>query len=346
MAKIGIVGDVHLSRYSSILRSRGKNFSTRLEGLIKSLSWVEKLFEEHNCVEEIFLGDTFDTPDVDAETITALSEVDWNKSSKVRHFIVGNHESGISSLQYNSTQMLYKLGVIENVSRIYSIDDSCEILFLPYITEDNRKPLSEYLTKRDVNKDLIICSHNDIKGFQLGKFISTTGFDVDEIEKNCNLYFNGHLHNCGNVTNKIINIGVLSGMNFNEDAFKYNHHVAIYDTETKKIEYFENPHAFNFYKIEINNEKDINKISTLKTNAVVSFRCLDKYKELLIKALEQQNNIISHKITFIREITSNESQNESTFDLGEDHLEQFRKYIIETLGNNNVVNEELGEVCK
>ena len=41
-----------------------------------------------------------------------------------------------------------------------------------------------------------------------------------------------------------------------------------------------------------------------------------------------------------------ESQNEISLNLNDDHLEQFKKYIIDTLGNSGVVIEELSEVCK
>ena len=344
--RIGIVGDVHLSRYSSILRSRGKHFSTRLEGIIKSISWVEQLFKEQGCEEEIFLGDFFDRSDLHEEEISALSEIEWNKSSRLKHFIVGNHESGISTLEYSSTQVLHKVGVVEDVPYLYPLDDKIELLFLPYIVEDNRKPLQEYLKDRNTSKKLVVFSHNDIKNFRMGKFLSTTGFEVEDIENNCSLYFNGHLHNCGQVSNKIINVGVLSGQNFNEDAFKYEHHVAILDTDTLEIQYFENPYAFNFYNITISKLDDLDILMKVKTNAVVYVRCLNTYKDVLKSTLEQVKNIIAYKIIYTRETTFVESSSENTISPSEDHLEQFREYIIETLGNNDVVNEELSEVCK
>lgn len=346
--KIGIVGDIHWSTYSSILRNRGKNFSVRLEGLIKSISWAEQLFKEHGCEEEIFLGDTFDKPDLTAEEISALSEVKWNKTPKLRHFIVGNHESGLSSLIYNSTQILHKMGVVEDKPHLYSLNENTEILFLPYITEDDRKPLDNYLEGRDNNKKLIICSHNDIKDFQMGMFLSKTGFSVEEINSNCDLYLNGHLHNCGQVNNKIINIGVLSGQNFSEDAFKYEHHIAILDTDTLELEYFENPYAFNFYKIDIDKKEDIKKLCELKPNAVLSIKCLDKLVTEAKQTLGTLPNLTNYKVimynndTVVTEKTTLELNNV-------DHLKQFQNFILEKqpdIGDLNIVEEELGEVCR
>lgn len=344
--KILIVGDIHLSTYSSIVRSRGKNFSTRLEHIIKSISWAEQVAKEHDCVEEIFLGDTFDKPDLTSEEISALSEIEWNKSSKLKHFIVGNHESGVASLIYNSTQALHKIGVIENESYIYPLDENTEILFLPYITEDDRKPLKEYLKDRDTNKKLIVFSHNDIKDFQMGPFLSKTGFKIDEIIENCDLYINGHLHNGGWVVkDKILNLGVLCGQNFNEDAFKYEHNIAILDTNTLSLEFIENPYALNFYKIEINSEDDIKQLYKLKPNAVLSIKCLDKLEDLAKGVLKTLNDIVEYRFILYSEVLSDTFDNVQVIN-SVDHLEQFKKFILETYGNSDVIIEELNEVCK
>ena len=344
LMKVLVVGDIHWSTYSSIVRSRGNNFSTRLEYLIKSMNWVEEISRQYGCEEEIFLGDTFDKADLTAEELTALSEIDWNHSSRLKHFIVGNHESGVSSLVYNSTQALHRLGVVEDVPYIYPLDDKTEFLFLPYITEDNRKPLIEYLEGRQSSKKLIVFSHNDIKDFQMGMFLSKTGFSIGEIEDNCDLYINGHLHNGSWVTKKILNLGVLCGQNFSEDAFKYEHHIAILDTDTLQIEFIENPYALNFYKLDIADEKSLKTLSKLKSNAVVSIKCPEALKVELNKQLEVASPLI-YIVIYTRESVL-DGAGEVVELTNKDHLEQFKEYILTTLGSSNVVQEELQEVCK
>lgn len=342
--KILVCGDIHFSTYSSIVRSRGKNFSTRLEYLIKSINWVESIAKEYGCEEEIFLGDTLDKPDLSSEEITAISEINWNKSSRLKHFIVGNHESGVSSLKYNSTQILHRLGVVENTPYIYPLDDKTEFLFLPYITEDNRKPLVEYLEGRDNNKKLIVFSHNDIKDFQMGAFLSKTGFTIDEIHDNCSLYINGHLHNAGFVSSKIINLGVLCGQNFSEDAFKYEHHVMILDTDTLEYEFIENPYALNFYKIQIDKKEDINALYNLKPNAVLTIKCIDILEEMTRNVISSIKDIIEYRIIqYSRDIIGD---NNEIIINAVDHLDQFKKFILESLGHSDIVKEELSEVCR
>ena len=304
--------------------------------------------KENNCEEEIFLGDTFDKPDLTAEEVTALTEVEWQNNVRIRHFIVGNHESGVSSLIYNSTQVLNRLGVIEDTPYIYPVDEKTEFLFLPYITEDNRKPLAEYLVNKNTEKKLIAFSHNDIKDFQMGMFLSKTGFSIDEIENNCDLYINGHLHNGGWVTKgqKILNLGNLTGQNFSEDAFKYAHRVCVLDTDTLECTFIENPYAMNFYKIDVDKKTDINKIiSSLKNNTIISFKCIDVREKELRELLDNNSNILTYKIlTYTEEVISDESL--ENINLGVDHLKQFQEFVLENLGTSDVVKEELNEVCK
>ena len=59
MSKLFVYGDVHWSTYSSIIRSRGEQYSTRLENLIRSVNWAEALAEKYNCETVICLGDFF-----------------------------------------------------------------------------------------------------------------------------------------------------------------------------------------------------------------------------------------------------------------------------------------------
>ena len=85
--KIGIIGDIHFCEYSSILRTRGDKFSTRLENCIKSINWAEDL--TRNCDKVIYLGDFFDKSSLNASELTAFSEINFNI---VPHsFLVGNH---------------------------------------------------------------------------------------------------------------------------------------------------------------------------------------------------------------------------------------------------------------
>ena len=122
--------------------------------------------------------------------------------------------------------------------------DDVEVSFLPYTHDYD---MSMYMAN---SKKRIIFSHNDIKGINYGKYISTSGFDIEDINKSCDLFINGHLHNGENVTDKIINIGNLSGQNFSEDGLKYKHNIMIIDTNSLEYQKIENPFATYFIKYD------------------------------------------------------------------------------------------------
>ena len=91
--------------------------------------------------------------------------------------------------------------------------DTFELCLLPYTVESDRRPIQSYFNQ-DTTKKQIILSHNDISGIQLGPVVSKTGFTVEEIESCCDIFINGHLHNGQAITSKLINLGNLTGKDF------------------------------------------------------------------------------------------------------------------------------------
>lgn len=353
--KICIIGDIHWSQFSSIVRKMGDNYSCRLENLIQSINWAEQLAVDNNCDKIIYLGDFFDKAECNSMEITALKEIKWNELP--HYFIVGNHEAGRGDLAFNSAD-LFRLrdSIVFNAPQtVVNVNDNkYELCFLPYIKEENRKPIKEYF-KSDNPK--IIFSHNDIKGFQMGQFVSKEGFDIDDIEANCVLCFNGHLHNGGKVSSKIINVGNLSGQNFSEDAFKYDHTIIILDTNDLSCAVYENPFAFNFYHLDFVG-KDIDYINDvsmkMKKNCVATINCYEKDLEYLRARFDpkcrQDNvpyncNMIESRFIIQPEPTNTTITNQEEL-ISINHLDKFKEYMIDTYGNSNVMQQELYEVCK
>lgn len=339
--KIGICGDVHFCKYSSIVRSIGEKYSSRLENLIKSVNWFEQLCKDNNCDATVYLGDFFNQPELDAESITALSEIKW--SSNIPHYLlVGNHEMGNSDLSISSSHIFKLLPEFELITSpiCYNTVDA-EIVFLPYILEADRLPLKEYIpTNR--TKQRVIFSHNDISGIQMGKFISQSGFSINEIEDNCDLFINGHLHNHSSIGDKIINLGNISGQNFGEDAFTYPHQVMILDTSNRELNYYENPYAFNFYKLDVteyDNPTILNLIAQLKNNSIITIKCKDTQKEYINDIIKHHNNIIEHRL--IVDFTRKVEYNNECKPIEVDHLSKFVEYIQQNLGESDIITSEL-----
>lgn len=347
--KILLFADLHMCPRASIINKWGTKYPVRLENCIETVNWLERLAEEYKCKYIINLGDFFDKPDLSSETITAVQDIQW---SNIMHYhLVGNHDASNSSLIFNSTNTLMAgTHSIITEPQLLFLDD-CEILFLPYIVECDRKPLDQYLLDKNgkyisTNKPRVILSHNDISGIQLGPVMSRTGFTVDEIEASCQLFCNGHLHNGQSITDRIINLGNCTGKDFGENSFIYSHNVAILDTKTLELTYIENPYAFNFYKLEITVESDIVKLYKLKPRAVVSLKCDSTLVDKAKQAINELPNIIESRIIITRKYEEAESDTSSNIDLSVDHLARFIECCRSNIEASVILDEELSEICK
>lgn len=333
--KICIFGDVHWSQYSSIVRQRGERFSVRLEKLIQSMNWVEDMSRKFGCGMCISLGDFFDNSTIDAESIAALREVEWNE---IQHIVVaGNHEMARADNCYSSAIALSFFPFIDvmttpNQLRIYDGENVCSLMFLPYVLGPDKCALDKIFVKYERN---YLFSHNDLKGVNYGSFISKSGFNVEDISAVCDRCFNGHIHNEGICGDNIINVGNLTGQNFSEDATKYKHKIIILDTETDEIEVLENPYAMNFYKVD-----DLSDVR--KDNAVVTLKTSDVLQK---EKLQDMKNVIAYKIIANVKRSDKKSTDVLSKDITSiDHLKMFGDYVHTNIGITDIINQELSEV--
>lgn len=342
--KILLFTDLHMCPRASIVNKWGVKYPLRLENCIKSVNWVERLAKSEGCALIINLGDFYDRPDLSSETITASTDIEW---SDIPHYsLVGNHDASVSSLEFNSVNNL--LGPTHTIitEPIQMSIDGVELCFLPYIVESDRQALKSYFNHHPDKKHIIL-SHNDLNGIQLGPIVSKTGFTVEEIEACCDLFLNGHLHNGQKITDKVINLGNLTGKDFGEDASKHAHKVAILDTDTLSLSFVENPFAFNFYKIQIESEEELCKLNALKDNAVVSIKCPKHLVEDVRTAVASASNIIESRVIIIRTQDDMSESSDTSIELAAvDHLARFVECCKANIDNTKLLDEELAEVCK
>lgn len=332
--KILCYGDTHWSLYSSIIRTRGRKYSTRLENLIQSINWAESLARETFCDMIVCLGDFFDKAELNAEEITALNELVW--ADMPHKFLVGNHEMGKNDLSLSTAHLLSlcdNVEVIDTPTLEFNAKTRYNLVYLPYILEEDRKPMNHYVR----GNNNIIFSHNDIKGIQMGKFISSEGFDIEDIQKNCDLFLNGHLHNGSKVADKIINCGNLTGQNFSEDAFTYSHSAYIVDTDDLSVAVYDNPYAFDFYKLDFS-DKAFEPIN-VSDNAVVVVNVKAEDYEACKDWIEA-NGIIG-RILITR--TAVEGNKEDLI-LETDHISQFKSFIFNMMGTDEIILSELSKL--
>ena len=350
--KILCYTDVHWCQNGSVISSMGEKYSTRLENLIKSVNWAEETATKNNADMIVCCGDFFDRSNLNDMEITAWKEVKW---ARMPHYVlVGNHDSSVNDLSTSSTNILSSINNIRVISKHEYLNvNGTEIDFIPYVNEEHPK-IIEFIKEPDKKKSFIdapitkriVFSHNDIAGIRYGKYMSTNGFELDDISSNCNLFLNGHLHNSMFLDDKetILNIGNLTGLNFSEDAFKYKHYAVLVDTETLELSFFVNPYAFNFYRVDIDNERDISVLDRFDDNAVVAIRCVDTLSDKVSEYV-RNHRFVSSRITTYSNSVVNENVNEVELK-SSDYKRQFETFIVEKMGNDDIVHSELSEVLK
>lgn len=342
--RILLFGDAHCSKRSSIINKFGTRYPVRLENQIQTFNWIKEQALENKCNMVIGLGDLFDSSQLSDVEITAAKELPF--ADLPTYLIVGNHEASSQDLTFSSTKVLEDTGrkIISEPFSFYA--DNTEICLLPYITESERKPIADYFPNKTLHNKRIILSHNDIRGISYGPVLSATGFDIADIEANCDLYINAHIHNGQQITNKIYNIGNVTGQNFSEDAFKYSHNIIILDTETLQLTFIENPYAYNFYKIQVDTEQDLSLLDTLKPNAVVSVKCDSKLIEKVKQRITELKDIILESRIILVKTFEELSEESLGLDLSVDHLARFVECCKANIEFTSLLEEELSEVCK
>ena len=346
--KILLYTDVHFCEKSSIVNQAGDKYSLRLENLIKSINWAEDLARREGCNGVFCLGDFFDKPQLTDQELTALSDIEWFQGAS-HWFLVGNHESGDADLKYSSVQALagYGIRAVSEPTEVSMVNDEVSIMLLPYVARPND---GYELPKCKGGKKRMLLSHNDLLGIRMGPIVSKAGLDPKEIEANYDFCFNGHLHNHYMVSDRIMNLGNLSGKDFGENAAVYGHYAAILNIDAFSegrpfYELVENPYAFNFYKIDCCGSvgKLGEELGKLKNNAVVSIRCCYKDFQEAKKAVAE-HPVFASRITAIHE--SGDGASLDAVDLQVDYHAKFIECCHEKIGADKMVDEELAEVLK
>jgi len=349
-----IYSDLHIAQTSSIVRDYCKEgdsfegFTTFLKQVAKTLIWVHETAKENDCKVMFNLGDTFDKPVISAMEASMLNKIRHELTDIPQYILVGNHDSDIMTLRMNVSSVMGGKHSEVITSPLYWKIGNRDIFFLPYITEYQGQDLDKYLPQGIDRNELLILSHNDIAGIQYGSYTSISGFKIRDIEDNCRLFINGHLHNQELISKKILNVGSVTGLNFSNDARRYAHGVWILDLETLEIEFIPNPHSLSFYKIDLDEGESLQHVDMLN-NSVVHIRCFNKDITKVreeAEELKQQGVIHTYKI-FLRVVKNLKGKTIATIKKdGVNHLEKFRQYVLENLENSEEMITLLNDILK
>lgn len=369
MSKVLVFSDNHFCATSSIIRGMSGEYTTRLDYELKTIEWLKEQAAENGCDSMFCLGDFFDAPTLSSMELGALSKINWGDFDI--YFLVGNHELGKNMNSYSSchVNMLSSrvADVFDRPTVLSYPEDKTLVYILPYINDIKEdvscyfKNIEDKLPEDVQSYKKVLFSHNDLKGIQMGKFISTAGLDCDKLQKRFDITLNGHLHNSEWVAKNILNVGNVIGLNFSEDAFKYSHNCWILDLSSLEVTPIENPYSFNFYNVDLTEPKHdidwVNKFSMMmKPNTVLNIKVKEEdahyYRVRFDKSVPEERLIprctktVAARIQVVRNKDEHESAEKSFEGLRVNHLEEFQRFVLENIGNSDYVRQELGEVIR
>ena len=237
--KIAIITDTHHG-----VRNDNPVFQ---ENIIRSLGWFFGEVKSRKIKTIFHLGDLYDRRRyINFKTASEarkyfLEPIEKNKIEA--HIIAGNHD-----IYYKDTNEINALRELvgDRYSNIHVYDDptvlnigGTQIQFIPWSTERKRKQTIDVLQKTTAD---IVMGHLDIKGLRLNRReVSREGFE-QSIFSRFDLVFSGHFHHKHSIGN-IYYLGAFSEHDWNDH--KDPRGFTIFDTETRKFEFIENPYSLH-----------------------------------------------------------------------------------------------------
>ena len=213
---------------------------------------VIPFIKAYGITEIIDLGDTFDKrKSVNFMSLEAAKEMWFDPIKDIgckMTALVGNHDIYYkNTLRINAPNELlgdYDIDVIdEPTTRNY---DGTDILFLPWICDENRDDTFRSITKSTAP---VCMGHLELNGFEAHPgHVMNMGMDINPFDK-FQRVFSGHYH-MKSTKGNISYLGNPYQLYWNDYGCKRGFHV--FDTETLKTTFYRNPYDM-FYKLYYDN---------------------------------------------------------------------------------------------
>lgn len=212
--------------------------------------------EKHNITKCIHLGDITDRRKfINFKTLHKFRHDFVWKLGRMgidTHVIIGNHDTYYKNTnEVNSMHTLFTGFDGENEPWIHTEAtdvefDGCKMLFVPWICDDNRERTMNKIETTDAQ---VLMGHLEVKGFTMYKGFTNFEHGLDRsIFKKFDCAFSGHFHHKSTQDN-ITYLGNPYQMTWSDYGDPRGFH--IFDTETREIEFVENPYTI-FAKLEYN----------------------------------------------------------------------------------------------
>lgn len=288
--RIGIYTDVHCCYTSSImpLHNSESKYTTRLQMIVDTFSWMYDVFDNNSVDLIINCGDLFDSHNIRAEEICAMSDA-LSFGGQIPEFhILGNHEI------VDNNRTFYANGLLSRCDHIQLVDQPLKlsngISLLPYMPWQQATEVLPLLS----NKYLF--SHIDIKGSNVTPTHALTdGVDPTKLSDLFTIVVNGHLHSPQSWGNKIFNIGSTTSLSFSDNS-DYNPRISILDTNTNTFEFFDNPYAIRFVKLAVQDMSDLSTQLSKPYSMILRIQCSSALKPEVDQLLADSGNVIASRI--------------------------------------------------
>lgn len=271
--KIAIINDMHLG-----VRGDSQIFLDHQERFF--LNTFFPYLDEHKITTVLDLGDTFDRRKyVNYVTLKRAKDFFFDQLDKRNieyHAVVGNHSVYFTNTnEVNSMNLLlkeYKNFHIYEHDAVELTFGSTNVMMVPWITKNNAQSCLDAIS---TSKAHVLMGHFQIMGFEMLKgSICDHGMEK-EVFKGFEAVYSGHFHHPSEYDN-IKYLGAPYEMTWSDYAGKRGFH--IFDTETRDLEFIENPYRI-FHKIEYDDtDMTIEDISALDANILK-----DTYIKVIIK---------------------------------------------------------------
>ena len=351
--KIGIYTDAHFSKSSSVLTgsSDTSKYSKRLDSLIHSFEYMYDIFHKEDVKMIFNLGDTVSATDLDADTITALSEALSKNETIPEYWLVGNHEKKTNDGSITSIALVDNIDNIrlcDSDSKIMSITENLDVVLCNHTTKSFEESAKSFCDNIEKDHNFLLLTHQCYK--ETLPFVNESAFSYNEITSsypNLKRIFNGHIHTAFD-DSKYCQIGSLIGNSFNDDYSESFPRFVIYDTDTDNLTFYENPYSYIFMTIDLQDSTDFEstlkdvfckKNSTSKSkNVLKDYRTLVRFRLLLSQKsnfeefIDKNNlyelfNVYSYRIIYQNDLAVKSLENSTEIPEAENLNEKLLTFI-------------------
>lgn len=251
--------------------------------------------KDNKITQVIHLGDVFDRRKyINFKTLVDFEKMFMNNIYKQKidlTLLTGNHDVFYKNTnKVNSLELLLREGLHQNLDilnatntrRFYNDfindrQDFTEILLVPWINEENHDDTMNMIKNTDVD---IVLGHLELSGFPMYKGMPQNVGMKSKAFKRFDLVCSGHFHHRSSKKN-IHYLGCPYQITWADWDDPKGFHVL--DTDTKKIEFIENPLKL-FIKV---------KYDDTKTN--YDLESVDSYKDKYVKLIvDKKDNIVMY----------------------------------------------------